>query len=349
MVIKVNKRSLCFSALVFALTTAPAAQAIDQYRLRMPDLDSSVRLLQNYASLNWGMSAADLNRFQTAEGLLREHQYDQALSLCLALRETYPEHVALAFLTAEIWLATQRPEEALLLLENLESQWAGKTAAVSDRLTLADLQARAYLQQNEPVHALKAFQAAELKPEEMSTLDKERFFMLSADLLFANQNYLGSYQQLQAVMRLPMISDRGHIAINKIKPRLAALMHKQAKEAQFTRDYFAAEAAAREAIRLDPNPIEYVYTLNAARQNMNREMQARFQRALPAIKTAMLNMRYALEIEDYPMLNREYLRFKNDRDTAFVLDDNHRPYLPQQMYTVVTQVEKTLQDEGYQL
>lgn len=349
MVIKVNKRSICFSALVFALTTAPAAQALDLYQLKMPELESSVRLLQNYASLNHGMSMADLNRFQTAEGLLKERQVDQALTICLSLRETYPEHLALAFLTADAWLANQQAEEALLVLDSLESQLADKPVSLSDRLTLTYKQARAYLQQNEPAHALKIFQAAELKPEDLSVLDQERFHMIMADLLFANQNYLGSYQQLQAVMRLPLISDRGHIAINKIKPRLAALMHKQAKEAQFTRDYFAAESAAREAIRLDPNPIEYVYTLNQARQNMNREMQARFQRALPAIKTTMLNMRYALEIEDYPMLNREYLRFKSDRDTAFVLDENHRPYLPRQMYEVVEQVEKTLQNEGYQI
>ncbi|MBF2053706.1 MAG: hypothetical protein IGS03_09625 [Candidatus Sericytochromatia bacterium] len=344
-----NKRSLCFSALVFMLTTASAAQAMDHYRLSLPELESSIRLLQNYAALNRGMSMTDLNRFQTAEGFLKERQADQALTLCLSLRESYPEHVELAFLTADAWLATEKPEEALLVLESLESQLADKPVSVSDRLTLVYKQAQAYLQQNEPVHALKVFQAAELQPQNMSVLDQERFHMIMADLLFANQNYLGSYQQLQAVMRLPLVSDRGHIAINKIKPRLAALMHKQAKEAQFTRDYFAAETAAREAIRLDPNPIEYVHTLNSARQNMNREMQARFQRALPAIKNAMLNMRYALEIEDYPMLNREYMRFKSDRDTAFVLDENHRPYLPRQMYTVVEQVEKTLQAEGYQL
>jgi len=340
----VKKQTLLLSSLLLSALMFPAQAAID-----LAPLNEMDRFTRTYFALNQGLEHADLLQMQMAEGLLKEFQVNQALTIMLKLYKKYPEHVGVALQTSQAWMAVKRPEEALLVLESLESQLAEKQVSSQLKLDLAVKKSNAYLLQQEPAHALKIFQNTDLEPKAMALLDQEKYYLTYANLLYENQNYLGAYQQMSKVLELPLLSDKGHLSLNKMKPHLARLMHQQALDAYWARDYFRSVEAAREAIRLDPWPVAYVNTVHRARLRLNETMHERFQSILPALKTSILNMRYAMEIDDIQMLYREYSRFKSDRSTSFVLDEEYRPYLPQQMYIVIEQVEEALRGQGYQL
>ncbi|PKL74582.1 MAG: hypothetical protein CVV27_19760 [Candidatus Melainabacteria bacterium HGW-Melainabacteria-1] len=98
---------------------------------------------------------------------------------------------------------------------------------------------------------------------------------------------------------------------------------------------------------LNPIPVKYAQLVAHAQDQIFDQVNAHYKNALPALGNSIRNMRYALEIEDFSSLHREYLELKAQEDVAFFMQHDYEGYLPTRMQQVLRDVERELKAQGY--
>lgn len=356
MVIKVHKLLLT-PVLLALLTVAPTAQAqIMGIPMEMPEFDLDIsndadyheRVVRNYFESDIGMRAVDYGRFQTAEGSIREGKVEKGLALLAELREDYPEVIQISLQMAKAHLRLDQADQALLILEEARKQLDPLDDDDQPLLfELVKVEVDAYLIQKQPSHALRLYQNASLKPAALSDGDQESYQVTLARLHYENGQAEEAYHQLQSILSRGSRSDQTREVLMRWSPALAESFYHLATKAFHEANYPRAQRLALKSYELNPEPVKYSQMVARAQDRVFYQVQDHFEAAMPVLREALDNMRYAIENEDYNRLFREYLRLKDHKDVAFFMNRDYEGYLPYKMQQVLREVEDELSAHGF--
>ena len=131
------------------------------------------RFTENYFDTDLGMTRDDYARLQQAEGYVREGKLDKGLELLRLLREAYPEVMPIGILMAKAYLQMEKPEQALLILEDARKRLDPLEDTDQPQLfRIIRMEVRAYEDQKQSAHALRLLQNSQVKPKQLNEGDQ---------------------------------------------------------------------------------------------------------------------------------------------------------------------------------
>jgi tetratricopeptide (TPR) repeat protein len=338
-------RALCLAGLLSTCLGSPG-WANDR-------LDSALEAIeQEFRGSTSGMSSLDYADMQMVYAQIRDRDFEAAHSSLEQLIRTYPERPELSLLMGQVHLLEFNPEDALRAFQDAESKAAKEPYkeqfTPSQHLEVRVGMSQAHTQLGNYSAALQVLSDAPLDAAQLSATDKETWYLSKAKAAYNNKDLDSVYIYLQQALsagKSPAVLDfeqqvKGKLAEHKYQQGLAA----------YRREHFGeALKSLRIAMDLNPDNIDYVRLMNDTHSRFVDEVRIRVQKMRPLLRQSLEDMRWALEVDDYDQVYRQYQKLLQNPDVDFFIGNNYRGYLPDEMRSSLVFIETTLRGRGYRV